>query len=147
MYGIEAITANNGWAQAIIGTIIVMSGLAILAMVISFLPKIVALFEGSSADPSPIPHPKKAETATVDEVSFNDLSHSFLATDTEEIAKIYHPLIQSLGDSFELGTLHKVLKEKNHPHPHLTIKTFKEAGLIFSVGNGIFAWKFESDLS
>lgn len=45
MNGLENISANNGWAMAITGPLIVMSGLTILAIIISQLHKIVALFD------------------------------------------------------------------------------------------------------
>ena len=45
MLGLEAISAHNGWAMAITGTIIVMCGLSALAFIISQLHKIIALFE------------------------------------------------------------------------------------------------------
>ncbi len=141
MYGIEAITAHNGWAQAVTGAIIVMLGLAILATVISFLPKLISLFEGNSTAPSPPPSHKEAEKK---EVTFTDLSNSQFSTDIQEDAKKYSPLVQSLGDSFELGALHKILKEKHHPHPHLTIKTFREAGFILPVGDGNFTWNLDA---
>lgn len=45
LYGLEAISANNGWAMAITGPLIVMSGLSILAIIISQLHKMVAIFD------------------------------------------------------------------------------------------------------
>ncbi len=141
MYGIEAITAHNGWAQAVTGTIIVMAGLTILATVISFLPKVISLFEGTPTTPSLSPSQKEAEKK---EVTFSDLSNPQFSADVQEDAKKYSSLVQSLGDSFELGALHKILKEKHHPHPHLTVKTFREAGIILPVGDGNFTWNLDS---
>ncbi|WP_300459313.1 OadG family protein [Desulfobacula sp.] len=45
MYGLEAINAYNGWAMAITGPLIVISGLAILSIIISQLHKIIAIFD------------------------------------------------------------------------------------------------------
>ena len=45
MYGLEAISAQNGWAMAIAGALIVMAGLTVLSFVISQLHKIAALLE------------------------------------------------------------------------------------------------------
>ena len=45
MIGLQAISAHNGWAMAITGSIIVMSGLSVLAFIISQLHKIIGIFE------------------------------------------------------------------------------------------------------
>jgi len=45
LYGLEAINANNGWAMAIIGPLIVMSGLTILSIIISQLHKLAAILD------------------------------------------------------------------------------------------------------
>ena len=45
MYGLEAINASNGWAMAITGPLIVISGLTILSIIISQLHKLVAIFD------------------------------------------------------------------------------------------------------
>jgi len=50
LYGLEAISANNGWAMAITGPLIVMSGLTILSIIISQLHKIVAMFDKKSKE-------------------------------------------------------------------------------------------------
>ena len=45
MYGIQAINAHNGWAMALAGALIVMSGLSVLSFIISQLHKVLALLE------------------------------------------------------------------------------------------------------
>lgn len=45
MTGLEAITAQNGWAIASIGAIIVMSALSLLAVVISQVHKVLSFIE------------------------------------------------------------------------------------------------------
>lgn len=45
MNGLEAINAYNGWAMAIVGPMIVMGGLSILAIIISQLHRLVAVFD------------------------------------------------------------------------------------------------------
>jgi hypothetical protein len=141
VYGLEAIAAHNGWAQALTGAIIVMSGLAILSTVISFLPKLVNLFEEEKTPPPIIPQPEpKSEMPAV------DLTNGVLLQDIFETAKNYASIIDPLGESFQLSDLYHLFKEKNLPHPHLTIKSFREAGLIFPTGKeGYFTWKLSSE--
>ena len=85
MLGLEAISAHNGWAMAITGTIIVMGGLSILAFIISQLHKIIGLFEKRKKAP---PHfvPPAADIDVL-----NDL---------EAAARMYRPLTADLGDVF-----------------------------------------------
>ena len=45
MYGIDNITANNGWAMAAVGATIVFLGLVVLSFVISQIHKILELWE------------------------------------------------------------------------------------------------------
>ena len=45
MYGIQAITAHNGWAMALAGALIVFSGLIVLSFAISHLHKLLKIFE------------------------------------------------------------------------------------------------------
>lgn len=142
MHGLEAIAAYNGWAQALTGATIVMIGLAILATVISLLPKIVALFEEEKITVSTTPSPEKSikdRGLSVNIHDFNPLQ------DIRKTAKIYTDIIESLGESFLMSDLYKMFKEKNIPHPHLTIKTLREANLISPIGEGKFILKANSE--
>lgn len=140
MHGLEAITAYNGWAQALTGATIVMIGLTILATVISFLPKLVGLFE---EDKTPTPTNLTPKPQSISD-SFNIPDFNPLH-DINETAKCYANLIESLGESFMMNDLYKIFKEKNLPHPHLTIKCLREAELISPIGEGKFILKSNSE--
>ena len=45
MYGLEAINAHNGWAMALTGAIIVMTGRTVLSTIISQLHRIVDMMQ------------------------------------------------------------------------------------------------------
>ena len=45
MYGLEAIEHANGWAMAGAGACIVLTGLSVLAFLISMIPRLIELFE------------------------------------------------------------------------------------------------------
>ena len=55
LYGFDAISAHNGWAMALAGALIVLSGLAVLSFVISQLHKVVALLEKRDEKPAEKP--------------------------------------------------------------------------------------------
>jgi Na+-transporting methylmalonyl-CoA/oxaloacetate decarboxylase gamma subunit len=133
MLGIAAITANNGWAMAITGAAIVMSGLAILAFVISQLHKIIALFEGKKKNVTSSPPQAPQKAAKNYELDLFD--------DLPAAAKIYQSLTLDLGEVFPLATLYKVFEKEDIPHPHITIRAFRDAGFLVPVEEGKFAWK------
>ena len=104
MYGIEAINAHNGWAMAIAGALIVMSGLSVLSFIISQLHRVLDLMDnGKKADdidepsaPTPIP------AATVD----HDLSN------LKDSLSCYCDETAGLGSAFTLPDLFKVFQDK-----------------------------------
>ena len=132
MYGIQAINAHNGWAMALVGSIIVMSGLSLLSFIISKLHNVIELLEnrkkpGSIEAPS-TPEPKPM--ATVD----HDLSN------LEDSFSCYRDETAGLGNAFTLQGLFTVFQECDFPHPHLTIRTLREQGFLVPTDEGMFSW-------
>lgn len=127
----EAVTANNGWAMAATGVLIVVSGLAVLALVISQLHKIIALFEKRKPDEPMHKHPAKPDP---------HISNANLLKDLDAVACTYRQLTSDLGSDFELSKLYSLLNSEGVPHPHLTIRSLREEGYLVSAGNGTFCW-------
>ena len=138
MFGFDAIEAHNGWAMALAGALIVMAGLTVLSFVISQLHRIVDLLEyrrrkheqtqddvqtGTGVDAQPVIIPQPS------------------VEDILESASAYQPLVDRLGPSFQLSELYAVSTKHGLPHPHLTIKSLREAGILIPRGNGEFSWK------
>ena len=139
MYGLEAISANNGWAMAITGPLIVMSGLIILSIIISQLHKLVAIFD-KKAEPTsepPIENKAKSKVKNNDEVSVPKI----LPNDILETAEIYQKLIDTLEQPFELIDLYKVAEKNNFPHPILTANRLRDAGILIQEDEGLFTWE------
>ena len=130
MIGLQAISAHNGWAMAITGSIIVMSGLSVLAFIISQLHKIIGLFEKKKEKGSHFTKP----AADIDVLS-----------DLAATARMYQPLTADLGDSFHLADLYRIFEKEQLPHPHLTISALREAKYLESLGEGLFSWKIDPD--
>ncbi|MBU8849168.1 MAG: OadG family protein [Desulfobacterales bacterium] len=130
MYGLEAISAHNGWAMAIIGPLIVMSGLTILSIIISQLHKLVAIFD------------KKVEQTTEPLVEIKDEISvpKILPNDILETAKIYQMLIEKLEQPFELSDLYQIAEQNSFPHPILTVSRLRDAGILIREGEGLFIW-------
>ena len=137
MYGLEAISAYNGWAMAIAGPLIVMSGLAILAFLISQLHKVVAILER--------PEEKRREMeALAAQAEAEDkqkiMAPDRLPSDIRETATIYQPMIDLLEQPFQLKALYEIAQKHNFPHPYLTITSFREADILVNLGEGLFTW-------
>ncbi len=130
MYGLEAISANNGWAMAITGPLIVMSGLIILSIIISQLHKLVDIFDKQDRQTTEPPVKSK------DEISVPKI----LPNDILETAKIYQMLIDKLEQPFELSNLYQVAEQNNFPHPILTVSRLRDAGILIREGEGLFIW-------
>ena len=131
MFGLNAIAHYNGWAMAFVGALIVMSGLTVLSYIISLFPRLVRLLdkERKSAPPP--------ESASPVDLCIPDRCPA----DINQAADLYRRFSGSLGDRFNLADLHRLCLEKNLPHPHLTIKCLREAGLLVPQGEGLFAWE------
>jgi len=141
LFGFEAIAAHNGWAMALVGALIVMSGLTVLSFVISQLYRIVDLLEYRKRN-----HEKTqngSQTGQMrDSQKFAIPRRS--AEDIMETATLYKKLVEQLGPSFQLSELYAVSNEHDLPHPHLTIKSLREAEILVPQGDGVFSWKQET---
>lgn len=134
--GLANIAANNGWSMAFLGAGIVMTGLIILSLAISQIHKVVELWEKrkkKAAAPAAVAEPVAEEPASVEMAS--------CPVDLDGLAAHYQSLTEPLGLPFELKELYRVAGASNLPHPHITIRCFREAGLLVTEGNGLFSWK------
>ena len=132
MYGIEAINHYNGWAMALAGALIVMSGLSVLTFIISQLHKVVALIEKRG---------QKAQQQEAPEAIPVDIVAQRSPLDIEALTTYYLPLADELGSSFELSRFYALARENDLPHVHLTIRSLRDAGVLVPVGDGVFKWK------
>ena len=133
MYGLEAISAANGWAMAVYGVMIVMTGLAVLATIISLFPKAVALIEKKREQRHQKKAPKGADASEPKEPRHN-------LDDIDQIASLYDPVVKQLGEAFELRDLYAACIEKNFPHPYLTIRALRESGVLVPRDDGGYGW-------
>lgn len=133
VFDIARITANNGWAMALTGAALVMIGLATLSLIISQLHKIISFFEKA---PTTFEESQNKSDLTAD----TNVDVDFLS-DPELTAKLYQALTVDLGDPFDLTALYQLAVKDQLPHPHLTLRTLREAGLLVPTGEGTFSWK------
>lgn len=131
MTGFEAISHYKGWAQAIAGVLIVMSGLGVLSFAISQLHKVAAFIERRN---------KKPETEIVLVPAVEAIMEP-PPDNLSETIDTYRALIDRLDDTFQIGELYNVCKERGFTHPYLSIKILMEAGVLRPLGDGVFTWR------
>lgn len=151
LFSLQRIAEQNGWAMAGLGITIDIAGLAVLAIIIAQVPRFVALMEkvfglfGTIIDkikvllggkPQAVAVPEQAPATTSQTVVF-DLSPSGIT----KLAELYKKHTDKLGEAFPLTELYQIAAKEGLPHPHLTIKSLREAGLLAPEGEARFAWK------
>jgi hypothetical protein len=137
VYGIDNITAHNGWAMAAVGATIVFLGLVVLSFVISQIHNILEYWEKrgeakelqkAPAPASEIPKPKASVYKVPQLPTVNDL------------IIIYRPLAEQLKEPFELPQLFEISNKMDLAHPHLSIKQLWDADVLIAQGDGTFTW-------
>ena len=135
--GFENIAMNSGWSQALVGATTVMTGLVILSLAISQIHKLVDFWERRTRDTEPPASDAGAVAgAPDDEVS----PPQRCPADINETDAIYQPLVDQLGSTFELKALYQRAAQYDFPHPHITIRCLREAGILTAEGEGLFRW-------
>ena len=137
MFGLHAIAVHNGWAMALAGALIVFSGLVVLSFVISQLHKLLLFFEKRFVRIGP--DQKISDVEPPEEKPWISLPKKF-PTDIKEIARLYKPLVEELGETFYLSELYEMSKKNNFPHPHITLTAFRESKILIPNGDGVFTW-------
>ena len=137
MYGFDNITANNGWAMAVIGASIVFAGLVILSFVISQIHKVLELWDrrGTSKE-----RPKEAVTASATQKIQGTAYKAPHLPSVNDLISIYRPLVQQLKEPFELPQLFEISNKMDLAHPHLSIKQLWDADVLIAQGDGTFIW-------
>ncbi len=144
MYGFEAITFHNGWAMALAGALIVFSGLVVLSLAISQIHKILALFEKEEKEVDFQQNLKAPKEDELEDKPLISLPKQFPA-DINEIARLYQPLIDELGETFYLSNLYAISRKNKFPHPHITLTAFRESEILIPYGEGVFTWNLPEE--
>lgn len=137
--GLDNIFINHGFSQALLGISIVMIGLIILAVAISQIHKLVELWENrSQKKPLERKAPSSGTATTVDNTTLNIPLQC--PADISQTAALYKPLVDQMGTPFELKELYQRAMLFDLPHPHITLKCLREAGILSPQGDGMFRW-------
>lgn len=132
MYGFDAISANNGWAIAAVGIMIVFAGLVILATIISQLHKVLGFIE----------NPKRFEFFS--QPKSNDKENKYALTsllkDQKESAKKFFILVQTMEKHFSLPKLIRLAEISNLEKPYISVNNLIDSGIVEPDAKGYFIW-------
>jgi hypothetical protein len=128
--------------MAIAGALIVFSGLVVLSTAISQIHRILLFFENKYTGFRN--NNKIQENDEPEEQPDSDLPKEF-PSELDEIACLYQPLIEEIGETFYLSDLYKIAKENNFPHPHITLTAFRDANILIPYGDGVFSWNLPKE--
>lgn len=131
MFGFDNIAANNGWAIAVVGAVIVFLGLVVLSFVISQIHRILEFMEKKDAPPEAADKPPSVPAPA---------PRTQYMPSASELVPIFRPLVEQLSEPFELSQLYELSNKMDLPHPHLSIKQLWEAKVLISRGDGTFTW-------
>lgn len=140
MYSIDNITAANGWAMAAVGATIVFLGLVVLSFAIAQIHKVLQFWEERGTHflrfkaQTPPTEAQKPVAPVYKEQHWPEVS---------ELVDTYRPLIETLGEPFDLTQLYEITKQNDLPHPHLSINRLRETGMLVAQEDGSFRWKKE----
>ena len=137
MFGFQNITANNGWAMAVVGASIVFLGLVVLSFVISQVHKILKLWE--QRDELLNRHKKQAQIEEAKPIKAPVPIQRHLPS-VADLTSIDRPLVEQLNQPFDLLQLFEISNKMDLPHPHLSLKYLQQAGVLVPQGDGTFTW-------
>jgi len=152
MYGLQAINAANGWIISLAGILIVLSGLAVLSLLISSIPKLLGIWDRQKEIFSARRRPLAVEQdRTLKELAgkkLPELSAEIaviqLTRDQKEAASSFEMLANRMGECFSLPLLLQQAEKRGIYKPHSNLATFLRLGLIEECGGeltGFYRWQ------
>jgi hypothetical protein len=129
--GFHSISIDSGWVVALISLLVVILGLAMRARFLVAPRKMP-----DPPDQSPLSEEQHLIEAEPAGVGY-DIN---LLDDLSSAAAFCKSLSAAIGEPFKLAVLYHQLAKSSWPHPHLTIRSLREAELLKPAGNGLFAW-------
>ena len=128
--------------MALAGALIVFAGLVVLSTTIYIFPKILMLWEKRQIEFEKN-HKMQMEDEPEEQQALS-LPKQF-PSDINEIANLYKPLIEELGETFYLTDLYEISKKYDFPHPHITLAAFRDSEILIPHGEGVFTWNQPED--
>lgn len=138
MYGIQAITAHNGWSIALVGVCIVFSGLVFLSIMISRIHIILNAWENRSDLIDFVKNVQLFKKKAALVPASSDVAEEYDRQASMEQCEL---LVTSMGKiSFALPRLLELAGKRGVARPHDTICHLVKQKIIIPDGNGFYNW-------
>jgi len=136
MYGLQAISACNGWAITFLGVTIVFSGLVCLSIIISQLPKLLDVWDNRFHLFSQLKVSQQNEVEIPPPIT-PQADQNFI-----EAIRNFKVIVQWLGESpFSLPKLLDLAEKRGISQPHSTLNQMLHEKIIYPDGNGYYLWQ------
>lgn len=112
-------------------TLLVTLALALLAYLFSQRQKIASFFKLKKG--IEVEAPRQPAGAVMQ-------ANIDLLSDLTGAAQQCRRIAAEFGAGFKLAELYRLLENSDWPHPHLTIRSLRENGLLVPAGEGLFGW-------
>jgi hypothetical protein len=134
LYGLENISAHNGWAISLVGITIVFTGLILLSLAIDQLHKILNIWENKDK----YLNNQNRKILTSPTIT---ATKPFIPVKDMETIRQYKLIVDRLEQPFSLPKLIDLAIKVGLDHPHSTINSLIIKKIIVSDGKGYFIWK------
>jgi hypothetical protein len=135
LYGLENISAHNGWAISLVGVTIVFTGLMLLSLTIAQLHKILNIWENKDK------YINNKNHKTLTSPAATVAPKPFMPFKDLETIRQYKLIVDRLEQPFSLPRLLDLAIKVGLDRPHSTINTLIVKKIIVSDGKGYFIWK------
>jgi hypothetical protein len=134
LYGLENISAHNGWAISFVGVTIVFTGLTLLCLTIAQLHKILDLWENKDK------YINNRNHKTLTSTPANAVRKPGMPVEELETIRQYKLIADRLEQPFSLPKLLDIAIKVGLDRPHSTINILLVKKIIVSDGKGYFIW-------
>ncbi|MBW2568260.1 MAG: OadG family protein [Deltaproteobacteria bacterium] len=139
MYGLDAISAHNGWCMAGLGISIVFTGLVLLSIIVAQIHKILRIYDKKNT------YIKLAKNLFRKKNKLESNSYELPASQKVSGAiSQCRILVEKIGEPFSLPRLINLFEKYGISHPYSTINDLIGSGFIVPDGKGYFLWKQNS---
>ena len=136
MYGLEAISAHNGWAMTFLGISIVFAGLVFLSLFVSQIHKVLIIWDKRNEHFQRIKRLLK-KNGDQDQTAPDPV----LTQGIKDSARQCKLLSKWIGEPFSLPRLIDLAEKTGMSHPYSVVNDLLRTGLIIPDGKGFYYWK------
>lgn len=141
MGGFSAITTANGWLIAALGISVVFFGLASLAFIITYFPRVIDWWNAHARTPkSIVPMLKSVFSYGKEEPIISVAEGSQEPGDLEDAEEALRLLTAHMGEPFKLPRLIEIAEQRGLARVYSTIDRMLVKGTMVGGPDGLFRW-------